>query len=85
MRSWEWKHVSMSGADEIWHLIDHRARKRCTVWKNGAWHTWNESGVGCENDCANSVNEAKEQATMAVIRQGWARLGSSRQGARGPS
>jgi hypothetical protein len=71
-REWRWK--KLSGVDESWRLLDERGRNRCSVWENGTWHSWDERGVGGENAVARNVNEAKEQATMAVIRQGWARL-----------
>jgi hypothetical protein len=42
-----------------------------TVYSNGLWYTWDRRGVGGENDAAGSVKEAKVQAELAVIRQGF--------------
>ena len=76
-KSWQWTRVG-----DKQHLIDGRGRNRCTVWSTGTWHTWNAHGVGGENAGARTVNEAKEQATLAVIRQGWARLVVASEGVR---
>jgi hypothetical protein len=72
-RPWVWQNT-LNVANEAARLIDGHGRIRCTVWSNGVWHTWDERGVGGENACAINVTVAKEEATMAVLRQGWASL-----------
>ena len=81
MTDWRWK--KLVGLSESWRLLDGRGRNRCTVWPNGTWHTWDETGVGGEN--ASEVNEdvAKAQALASVVRQGWAVIRSPRLNRRG--
>jgi hypothetical protein len=69
-KAWRW----MKEHDGTYKLVDHAARNRCTVWPNGTWHTWNERGVGGENDTAPNIQVAKHESMAAVIRQGWAKL-----------
>jgi hypothetical protein len=76
--SWHWTKAGGPATGEHLHLLDERGRNRCTIWPNGTWHTWDTRGVGGENDTARSVSEAMEQATTAVIRQGWASLATRR-------
>jgi len=46
-----------------------------TIWKNSqgtfTWHTWDENGHGGENDVEDYLQEAKDQATLAAVRQGF--------------
>lgn len=74
MKEWRWEKAVGTPDREEWRLLDAKGRNRCSIWASGTWHSWDERGVGGENDRARNVIEAKEQATMAVIRQGWARL-----------
>lgn len=55
-----------------------RDRWRCvwaTIWLGSlgdfVWHTWDEHGTGGENGIEISLRDAKDQATLAAIRQGF--------------
>lgn len=55
-------------------FLDGHDRNRCTLFhQHGVpgvtWHTWDRHGVGGENDVAQTLEEAKEQATAAAARQ----------------
>lgn len=69
-KPWKWVR-SLAHAGEAFRLLDGRGRNRATVWTNGTWSTWDEDGVGCQNDCCAKVRDAMDQAIAAVVRQGW--------------
>lgn len=70
-KSWRW---FWDSKENEWQLLDERGRQRATVWMSGTWHTWDVNGIGGENAHESNVDEAKAQATAAVIRQGWAHI-----------
>lgn len=41
------------------------------VWNNGAWHTFDENGMGGENDSEKDVRTAKAMAAASAIEQGF--------------
>ena len=47
--------------------------QRCVanVWENGIWHTWDQDGVGGENDKEETVARAKIEAAASAIQQGF--------------
>jgi hypothetical protein len=55
------------------HKCDRWRTPWATIWKNSegtfTWFTWDASGVGGENDAEESLQEAKDQATLAAVRQ----------------
>jgi hypothetical protein len=55
-----------------WELIT-KGRKfpAATVYNNGVWHTWDESGVGGENSTEESVQIAKIESSASAIMQGF--------------
>ncbi len=72
MNSWTWVKGPFARDPEVAReLRDGRGRVRATVWSNGTWHSWDEDGVGGENDCCTTLIDAMDQAVAAVVRQGW--------------
>jgi hypothetical protein len=53
-----------------------------TVWDNGTWHTWDEDGVGGENSREASVEEARNEALLSAVSQGFIRCPYGRVGDR---
>ena len=66
---WTWRHGS-DGAT----LLDNRGRIRGQAFPNGTWHSFDERGVGCENDVCPSQALAEEALILSSIRQGWTDL-----------
>jgi hypothetical protein len=69
---WRWVKVQIAE----WELIHGGARVRARIWNNTpgryTWHTFDSDGTGGENDVADSLNDAKDLAVAAIVRQGWA-------------
>lgn len=79
IRPWQWREraaMKTSSGLPITDLLDGHGRDRATIWQNDrdrfTWHTWDTDGVGGENASATSLNDAKDQAVAAIVRQGWA-------------
>ena len=69
-KAWRWTPAGPG----TWVLRDGRGRNRANVWANGVWHSWDTDGIGGENgvcDGPNRINDARDQAMAAVVRQGW--------------
>ncbi len=77
-KPWRWKEVRSEsiGIVGCWQLVDPMRHDRATIWvaRSGeaTWHTWDARGIGGENSVAASLDEAKDQAIAAIVRQGWA-------------
>jgi hypothetical protein len=67
-----------------WELII-KGKGRASVWLNGTWHTWDAHGIGGENACEATVEDAKREAEAALIRQGWAKAHPARQAQKEPT
>lgn len=57
---------------EAWHFFTPTGHLAGTVWENGTWHTWDETGTGGENGVEDGdVERAKLEVSAAILRQGW--------------
>ena len=80
MKPWQW----VKRSDTHWQLVDGRFKTRADVWINRnelVWHTYDARGVGGENSAvetsrarpmASVLNQARDEAVAAIVRQGWA-------------
>ena len=66
-RPWKWN----KGADATWSLWSPAGLLAATVYQNGTWHTWDEDGVGGQNDSENLIGEAKRQAWASLFEHEW--------------
>jgi hypothetical protein len=77
IKPWRWVRLESIAQHhlETYVLRDGNGDNRCTIWRTvdgHMWHTWTVGGVGGENDTAPTLNDAKDQAIAAIVRQGWA-------------
>lgn len=79
MKAWKWIRETAAPQPRLlatYQLVDGAGRHRATIWQNSGseftWHTWNTNGVGGENAGAYKLNDAKDHAIAALVRQGWA-------------
>ena len=54
-----------------WELLRTDGTSAATVWENGTWHTWDQNGTGGENSSRNTVINAKMEALLSAINQGF--------------
>lgn len=76
-RPWFWRQLEREATETPEHeLVDGYGKTRALVWVNApdrcTWHTFDADGVGGENAEARSLQDAKDLAVAAVVRQGWA-------------
>lgn len=57
--------------DFQWDLLRTDGTSAATVWENGTWHTWDADGVGGENSSQDTVSNAKMEALLSAINQGF--------------
>lgn len=72
MRAIEWvRKINPKFNKAEWDLM---AGGRClaTVYHNGSWFTWDSDGTSGENSRESSVAEAKNEAILSAINQGFA-------------
>ena len=66
--AWVWCYI---GGEHSWELQRGDSTSAATVWENGVWHTWDKDGVGGENASEKTVENAKIEATLSAINQGF--------------
>lgn len=62
------------GTDGTWKLLvglGKKPRVAAHVYPNGVWHTFDQEGVGGENDSEETVQKAKVEAAASCIAQGF--------------
>jgi hypothetical protein len=57
--------------DFQWDLLRTDGTPAATVWENGTWHTWDQDGTGGENSSQDTVSNAKMEALLSAINQGF--------------
>lgn len=73
----EWARTNdpVTGLLKRWDLMVHRQSGERTsaarVWPNGVWHTFDQDGVGGENDVESDVRRAKIEAAASAVEQGF--------------
>lgn len=82
VKGWQWVKVDMFGPMRTyrWGLFDGRNRERASIWPSPTlerevqftWHTFDDDGVGGENDVAYTLIIAQDACVAAIVRQGWA-------------